>query len=347
MWLCFIISYIAGPYVNSEGPYRFNDPSNIFSVVNKIFLLYFIGCILINNQKKLKWLVLTIIFSLIYLIYWTNDQYLSQMQFGRIGGPKGIYSSSIYSDENTFAMLFVIGLPFLFYIGLYLKKIWLRWALWLAIPFGWHAIFLTGSRGGLVGLGVTIVLGALRSPKKLIGVMLIPAFILAYIWQAGDLMKSRTQTISEYKTEESAATRLEAWSAAMNMVSKYPISGVGLASFGPAFPDHSDKEPRVAHNTFFQISAESGIIAGIMYILITISIITGLWKNGIRYRNEHASSQMNHLLFYLNEATLVGFCGIVVCSVFLSLQVYEVFYFLCLISNTILYLSNKEFKSAD
>jgi O-antigen ligase len=181
----------------------------------------------------------------------------------------------------------------------------------------------------------------LRSPKRLVGLLLIPTLIVAYAWQGGDLMKSRARTITDYETESSAATRIEAWNAAVRMVSNHPFIGVGLASFGPAFPDHSDKRPREAHNTFFQIIAESGILAGIMYLLIVSFLIMGLWKNGNKYRAKAKANETN-LLHLLNEATLVSFIGLVVCSLFLSLQIYEIFYYLCLIGNSILFLSDRD-----
>ena len=345
LWIFFALSYAVGPYVNAVSPYKFHQPSIIFGLVNKIFVLYFIGCVLINDQNRLRWLSVAMIISVIYLIFWTNNQYLSHLQIGRIGGPSGGTGGQIYSDENTFAMLFVSGIPFLFYMGLYLKKKWLRWMLWLIIPFGWHAIFLTGSRGGLVGLSATLMLLAFRSPKKMIGILMIPAFIAAFAWQAGDLMKSRAETISEFETETSAATRIQAWKAALSMISDYPFSGVGLASFGPAFPDHSHDKPREAHNTFLQITAESGIFAGIMYLLISLSLIIGLWKNGIRYRNNWETDQNFQFMYYLNESVLVGFTGMFICALFLSLQVYELFYYLCLLSNSILFVSNRQFEN--
>jgi O-antigen ligase len=181
----------------------------------------------------------------------------------------------------------------------------------------------------------------MRSNRRILAVLIVvPALAIAYFWQAGEVMKSRAATISDYKVERSAATRLEAWEAAIAMARNYPIFGVGLASFGPAFPDHSVYEPRVAHNTFFQITAESGIPAGLVYILLNLAIMSALWRNGQRLR-AHAEAVKLRFLRSVNEATFVGFVGILVCGLFLSLQVYEVFWFLCLMANSSLFLARK------
>ncbi len=331
LWMFFVLSYFLGPYMGVASPYWFHDPKWTFTLINKIFILYFMACICIDDERKLKYLALVMVVSTIYLIYWANAQYLIYHRYGRIGGPTGIYGGGIYGDQNAFAMLFVTGLPFLYYLGWYVKNKIIRYALWLIIPFGWHAIFLTGSRGGLLGLGATIIVAALRSPKKLIGLAVIPLFILAYTWQAGSIMKQRATTIESYQQESSAEARINAWKAAIKMIDAHPFLGVGLSAFGPAFPDYSEKKPREAHNTFFQIAAESGIIAGFMYLLIIWNIIS-------QTRKKSKAKHETIFLYFANETILVSIIGFAVCSMFLSLQVYEIFYYLCVIANVLAFL---------
>jgi putative inorganic carbon (hco3(-)) transporter len=345
LWLCFAISYYFGPYTEIINQFRFTDPDWAFSTFNKIFLLYFLACVCIDDLPKLRVLVLTILGSAVYLVYWANNMYLSGFVMGRLPGPVDINGVGSYSDENAFAMLFVVAQPFLWYMAQSVERRWLKYAIWLVIPFCWHAVFLTASRGGLIGIGVTTLLMAIRGKSKVLGLLLIPAFIGAYFWQAGDLMKERAGTIGEYKTETSASTRIEAWTAALGMVKDNPVTGVGLASLGPAFPDYSDKKPREAHNTALQISAESGAIAGLMYLLIVVVSIVALWRNGSRLRNERAEVAVNRerdLLYLINEAVLIAFFGFAVCALFLSLQLSEIFYCLVLLVNVVLLVSAHE-----
>lgn len=341
LWLFFILSYYFGPFVNISSNYWFRSPEWTFSLINKIFVLYFIASILIDNEKKLKYSVTLIIITVIYYIYWANAQYLFYHHYGRIGGPKGLSGGGIYSDQNTFAMLFVVGLPFIYYFGWYFKKKLYRYAFWCLIPLGWHAVFLTGSRGGLLGLGTTIVLGAYRTPNKLFRAIIIPIFLIAFIWQAGPVMKQRFGTIKNYEEESSAEGRINAWKAAIKMMINHPFLGVGLSAFGPAFPYYSDKDPREAHNTFFQIAAESGILAGIVYMLIIWQNIRDIMMNSKKLSSSKKDIN-NSFLYHLNEALLLSIIGFTVCSLFLSLQVYEVFYFLCVLINSTTYLVTKK-----
>jgi O-antigen ligase len=217
-----------------------------------------------------------------------------------------------------------------------LKNTFLRWGVWAIVPLGWHAIFLTGSRGGLVGVGATLLVSVLRSKTKFLSLLLIPAFVIAFLWQGGDVMQNRAGTISEYEMDRSATGRLEAWSAATSMVGRHPVTGVGLSSFVPAFPYFSDDNPREAHNTFFQIAGESGLISGLMYLLVVYACLIALWRNHNRISRMPASAD-RETLFWVNEATLIGYVGLFVCSLFLSLHVFEIFYLMCALVNALLF----------
>lgn len=340
LWVCFVVSYFVGPYTDVAGPFRFTDPEWALSVLNKMFLLCLMACLVIDDARKVWVLSWVVALSGAYLVYWANDQYLSGHFLGRLAGPVDAYGTGSYADENQFAMLFVVLQPFLWYLGHAVKQKWLRWSLWLIIPFTWHAVFLTGSRGGLIGLAVTLAVMAIRSKYRVLGVLLIPAFLVAYQWQAGEIMKERAGTIDEYTTESSAATRIEAWHAAMGMIDAHPMSGVGLASFGVAFPDFSDKKPREAHNTFFQIAAESGVVAGLMYLLLALGSVIALWRNGKRLKTGSPGGP-DPRLYYINEAVLCGMCGFVVCALFLSLQMSEIFFCLCALVHAVLLISRE------
>jgi probable O-glycosylation ligase (exosortase A-associated) len=341
LWVFFAISYFFGPYVDVGGPYRFSDAGWAFETLNKVLLLCFVAVVCIDDERKVAALAGVLVASAIYLVYWANAQYLTGQVWGRLAGPVDETGTGIYADENTFAMLFVVAQPFLWYGGFALRSAKMRYALWLVIPFAWHAVFLTASRGGLVGVAAVTTLIALRSNRKALSLLLIPALAVAYVWQAGDLMKSRAETIDEFRTESSAATRLEAWGAAWNMMRAHPVTGVGLASFGPAFPTYSPKEPREAHNTLLQVAGESGMFAGLALLLLVFGTLRALWRNTTRLQENPGPEGHGHILSLLNEATLVALCGFSVCALFLSLQMYEILYFLLVLANGILFASSR------
>jgi len=174
----------------------------------------------------------------------------------------------------------------------------------------------------------------------MIGIVVVAAFGAAFFWQAGDVMKDRSSTITSYKEERSASTRIEAWDAAIGMIKAHPITGVGFASFGQAFPSFSDKEPRVAHNTFFQIAAEWGVLAGIAYLILMLSTINRLRiaANALRA----ATTPEARFLSFMAEACFLGLIGFLVCALFLSLQQFELLYYVLLLANSTLVLAQRE-----
>jgi probable O-glycosylation ligase (exosortase A-associated) len=331
LWFAIAISYLFGPYAT-------NLPGRLLYASSVIFIFYFISVMEIDRLFKLRILVLIFVVSTIFLTYWANKQYLDMnlMQFnnGRLMGPYSLLGGAIYKDENAFAMLFVTGLPFVYYYAWVVKRLWLRCALWLVIPLGWHAVFLTGSRGGLVGLLVIVLLVIFSSKRKFLAMPLILLFLFFFQWQAGDTMKSRSDTIADYDQETSAQMRIDAWTGGMRMIADHPLTGVGLGTFANALPDYHDTAPRVAHNTFMQFAAESGVFAGIAYI----AILFNFFRN-FRRIHETASSlpedEESQQINLYNKASFVSFSGLIVCSLFLSLNNYEIFFVLLIISNSL------------
>jgi probable O-glycosylation ligase (exosortase A-associated) len=334
LWLCLTNAYYFGPFVDVVNQYRFFEPEWMFSTVQKTFLLYLVAVLVLDDTRKLKWAALVLVVTTVYMTYWANAQYLFHGHFGRLQGPMPLSGQSIYADENVFAVLFVVGFPFLFYFGQYLRNKMLSWGMLAVILLSWHAIFLTASRGALVGVAAILLLYVLRAKSKVGGIIIVAAFALAFAFQAGDVMKERSRTITEYETETSASQRLDAWAAAIAMMKDHPISGVGLASFGQAFPSYSDKKPKIAHNTFFQIGAEWGVIAAGAYIMLMLATINRLRKAGNALREKTEGEAFTY--YCLTEACMLGLVGFFVCSMFLSLEYFEVLYFLLALSNGVL-----------
>ena len=335
LWLCIINSYFMGPYVSMVSSAGLG-PAELLSITNIMFLFYFISTLEMNEIRKLRYLVIVFVVSTIYLIYWANNQYFSQnwsqFNMGRLMGPASLDGGSIYRDENVFAMLFVCGSPFIYYLGWELKKNWLRWGLWLTIPLGWHAIFLTGSRGGLVGIGAIILSIVLLSQRKLLVLPLVIIFLLFYQWQAGDVMHKRSGNIVNIEGESSASNRVTAWKGGLRMILNHPISGVGLGSFATALPAFIESTPRVAHNTLVQFTAESGVGAGLAYLFLVLLF----FKQSIYIRRCTHFTGMNEQdkqIALYNNANTSSFAGLSICGLFLSLNINETFFVLLLFNN--------------
>jgi len=179
------------------------------------------------------------------------------------------------------------------------------------------------------------------SKKKMMLVPVLLFFIVFYQWQSGDIMSNRSQTIVNYSGEGSAEDRLGAWAGGIKMIIDLPFTGVGLGSFVTALPTYYESRPMVAHNTFIQFAAESGIGAGIAYIM-AIGLFY-IHSKKIRHwcHNFPKDEEVKKLALY-NNANTASFTGLIVCSLFLSLNIYEIFFYLLLINNSLFQICKKK-----
>ncbi|MFZ4757224.1 MAG: O-antigen ligase family protein [Burkholderiaceae bacterium] len=330
--LCCTVSALFGPFGQVSSESAIMTKWYILEITTKIVLLMAVATLCSTAERPLRAFGWMIAACCAYMTYWANHAYLSVGWVYRLAGPTTLDGSGPYVDENNFAAFFVATLPFIWYMAFTLKHKLLRAAIWLIVPFAWHAIFLTGSRGGLLGMAVVLGVIVMRSGQRHYGVLLIAAFIGAFVWQAGDTMKERAASIDDYRDDESATGRLDAWKAASKMMATHPLTGVGPGAFTRAFPSFSEAFPLQAHNTYFQIGAEYGPLAAIALLTAIAASLLTLYRRG----NEIARlppSPETALLKAINEATLTGLAGLLTCTMFLSLQVFEVLYFLIFLAN--------------
>jgi O-antigen ligase len=305
----------------------------IMETLSKIILLSLLATLCVRGSKQISIMAIVMLVAGFYLTWWINNRYLFQGAWGRIGGPVSIDGSGIYTDENTFGTLFVVVFPFAWYAGFAVKRIWLRWTLLLTVPFIWHGVFLTGSRGALLALGAAMLVIALRMKSRSLGIGLFILFAAAFAWQAGDTMKERAASIDSYSEDSSATGRLDAWEAGAKMMLANPLTGVGPGAFLRAFPDYSLRIPLQAHNTFVQFGAEFGPVAFVAVAIMLISCIRSLWRiKTVGGLKESAALDPNLLI---REATLASITGLTVSALFLSLQLFEVMYFLVFMTNVL------------
>jgi probable O-glycosylation ligase (exosortase A-associated) len=329
-----ILSWVFAPFSASISSVAVQNSAFIAENQTKIIISFLLAPILIYTPKHLLVLSLIIVASSLYLVFWANNEYLTKLFTGRLPGPTNPDGAGTYSDENNFAAFFVATMPFLWYFGLMTKRWYLRLPLWATIPLLWHAIFLTGSRGGLLGVSAGMLLIILRSKRPTFAFsLLIPVFLAAIFWQGGETMLNRASSITEYDSDRSASRRLDAWIVAIKMMATYPLTGVGPGAFVRAFANFDPDTPLQAHNTFFQIGGEYGI-AGFIAI---IGLVASCLFRSVRSAKLIREGNLDRKLVLINESVLGGLAGLLVCACFLTLQLFEILYLLLAMSCCIAY----------
>jgi hypothetical protein len=301
----------------------------VISIYNTIVIMFFIVLGLINHERALKFMALTIVVVTIYYTYWANNVYLSgdwsQFSQGRLLGPPG----SPYRDGNVFSIVFVVGLPFVLFAIYQVDKTWQKVLLILSIPLIWHAMLLCASRGALLAAGVSTIVAATMIKSKSLNILLVIGFVVFLVDQGGVVL-DRTKTTAASSQRGDAAPinpRIVSWTNAIGLVKKYPILGAGPQRFVEATRAHFPATARhVAHNTFFNFAANLGLIAAFIYL----SFFWIAWKM-YRWNKKVLDEHGSQLNTYINKAGLCSIVGFFVGSMFLDLIIFEPFFFLLLI----------------
>lgn len=239
-----------------------------------------------------------------------------------IRGPGGMLE-----DNNDFALALVMNVPLLWYLGIGEKKELVRKATLFAVGLTVVTVLLTHSRGAFLALCFTALWIAWRSGQlmRALGVLLVLAGLFPFVAPA-DILE-RLASIGN--TEESSANaRLTAWATALEMIKDNPLWGVGMRNFQSSYPEYSvvpltDRDHTyVAHNSYFQIWAESGSLAFVVYLSVLASVFVTL---GRVYRLCRHRPDLQWAANYarMMEATTVGFS---VGAFFLNRGHFDLFY---------------------
>jgi O-antigen ligase/polysaccharide polymerase Wzy-like membrane protein len=328
IWIWMHLSNIFTPYPNAQSAV---SPEVVLATLNSIVIMYFVLVGICNKEAPLIYFSYIFVAVGFYYLYWTNSAYISQSWHlflnGRLRGPWG----SPYKDENNMATLLVMCLPFILLSFFRFKNKFLKFVMLSAVPLTWHSLILVGSRGGLLATLVVIAGVAYIMKSKKFSVLIFFAFTTFMVYQGSLLLDRTTETFSSEKLEQEKPInpRLVSWSVAVDLIPMYPIFGVGVEKYQAASRAHfPGKTANVAHNTFLNFSANAGLLAGILFLIIVFSSVIKLrW-----IRNEE--KKFDNPAFYALSASSLAILGFFICSIFLDLIIFEPFY-LALVLNIV------------
>ena len=307
------------------------------TIVNKTIVFYLIAVIAINDNKKLIFLVGVLLFSGVYYAFWSNNVYFSGEMWmysfmGRLKGP------GLYQDENVFSVLFITSIPLMYFLAGEVKNKVFKLLLLLCVPAAWHALFLIGSRGALLSLLITTLILAFRSRSKVFGCIVLSGLLVAVVVYGGSIYERSTNTVKESQvgdSEKAMDPRLKTWAAGWEMIKDYPLLGVGIEQYQVAGLKYiTNERVLVAHNTLIQITTQSGIFAGFIYLW--------LFYNFYKTNRYIIKKSENSLNVSIANGLYVSAIGFFICAIFLNLMITEMLYFLLLVNAVNLNQVNQE-----
>ena len=208
-----------------------------------------------------------------------------------------VRSLGFLNDPNDFAQAMVMVLPMLWW--LYTAGRPFRNLFVVALPGAilGYAIYLTQSRGALLGVAGLMLLVSVRR----LG-WVKTAVMAAVVVAAVGIVSFGGRELST--KEQSAAQRVEAWQEGITMLRNKPVLGVGYGNF-------TDHHYLTAHNSFVLGFAELGLVGYFAWLGLIVLTFKGITQ-AVRLAPPSTPEKRMALML---QASLIAFLA---CSWFLS-----------------------------
>jgi probable O-glycosylation ligase (exosortase A-associated) len=184
-------------------------------------------------------------------------------------------------DNNTLGLAAAMAVPLCHQSMTMISSKWAKAVLLGMICTATATVVMSNSRGASLSLGVGFLVILLRSKHKLLTICAIALASFPAIYMVQDQYFERMSTIADYKSEASAASRIEFAGAAIRTWEAYPLFGVGFGSRNYAALNRrflGRDDFHAAHNTYLQMLADSGGFAYILYVGLLFGTLLWLYK---------------------------------------------------------------------
>jgi hypothetical protein len=191
------------------------------------------------------------------------------------------------------------------------------------------SLILTSSRGGFLGLLVSMGLLCFKMARRpfliaSVAVTGLLIFVLVVPTNLGQrLHASLDADVQDAGVSASTEAHIDLFKAGLGMIAENPVFGVGLGEFKQQSSVYYDvAKDRIAHNTYIQIAAESGVPALLAFLIFVGCILRSLSQSATMAR-EQGRPHMREWAVALQA----GLGGYLVSACFLSAQ-FEKFFWL-------------------
>lgn len=306
-------------------------------------VLFLSNCV--KNVKQLQ-LLLIVFFLCIFKMSFFGARVWAGRGFGfaawGIQGPSGFFQNS-GEFSLLMAMCAVMSIPLILYMKPKTKLYWL-----LPVTAA-MTVMGASSRGGQLALVVGLIYLLLAYKKVRLKNLVYVMVLISVAWALfPQEQKTRFETAGSDKTSE---TRLEYWSAGVDMVKEYPLLGIGLMAFPEHYHRHYkvggggffSKRKEVAHNSLIQVASTLGVFAFILYLWFHFKIFS---TKSLVKKYKHPVREMLFLEYFkvsLSAAILTYSVG----AFFMSVAFYPYIYFLlglAIIKNRFINTKDREIK---
>jgi O-antigen ligase len=289
-----------------------------------INIIYFMIIIVqVNTQDRIKNFIFILVCSVCFYGLFSLNSGVSE---------GGRFASGEMYDPNDLAYFFVSFLPL---TALYFSehhKIYVKILSGCIAIMLLYIIFLTGSRGGLIGLIVMFLLfffTKISPMKRSIKIILLIGIVVFAAEKSDLIFTKRNATIlnmgQDYNISDETG-RIQLWKKGLDFTLRRPLNGVGAQCFPQALSENRKQRMsqdiwQPVHNSYLQISSELGLVAFTIFILMLIQTYMTLKK--IRFKNSNIKNLSS--MQRISGIFLICFLSHLVVAFFLT-QGYSMFF---------------------
>jgi putative inorganic carbon (hco3(-)) transporter len=256
--------------------------------LTKAVVFFYFTVAFVRTERDLKRFVFVFLAAQIFRILEPLYLHITQGYWGSqasmSGGTESLerLSGSPYDSVNPNGLAFIICtiLPFLYFMQS------LSWKHRLAFigltPLLVYALLLTGSRSGLIAMGIVYVAIVIKSHRR--GLLLATGIIAVIVGFSGMSSDMQDRYLSIFgdgqKNAGTAEERLDGMQEQFLVVLHRPIFGHGLGTSPEANYHFTSAGPYAgralpAHNLYLEVAQELGLVGLIIYIAFMKSIVQG------------------------------------------------------------------------
>ena len=293
--LSLFFGYMIGRALLSPVPYLARV--DLYSILGGLIIYLFVATIFTDARRRLLLIAFLLAVGIVHVfigaIQFRDGKnfmlipFLNRYDYGR-------RASGFYVCPNHLAgLLEVLGV---FGLSIVCWSRWPRWAKMMvvyAIGLCYFGLAITGSRGGYLSVGASLLVFAIislfllrRARGKMfwasiaIGAALVAVTIggAVFFLQKSDFLRSRAE--NTFDTEN---MRIDLWKAALKEWKLEPIWGTGSGTYlyyGRQFrSERVQLDPVRVHNDYLQLLAEYGLIGAAGFILFLGAHLRSGWNN--------------------------------------------------------------------
>lgn len=307
----------------------------------QLWVFYFIAMSLIDNKRKLEWVVYAILGSCTFVAFNSIIMSVSRL---RAVGVKG-------ADANEFAALMILPIYLSLNLAILHKNIFLRVLFGLLIIILLLGAASTVSRGFLLAILLSFIYRVFIDVNKKRAL----AAILIVLGLTGPFLfvryHKRAQIEPPMYVKEVPAGRMAIWIIGIEIIKAHPIAGAGMGAFPKAFDKQYEENRektgwvgygRVGHNDFITIFAEYGIIG----LLIWLGLIVYILRESYRL-NFYFLKTGDEYLYAVANAVACALLALLLCQAFLGLYLSKFFWLAIVFIPILKVIAKKQYERKD